>query len=85
MKTLVVLSLLLARIAALAFDAPMATPVWAGFELQKGLIPAPTEAPSMEEFVKRQSVPGLVVAPDGTCGFISGFSGNILPHSPQFA
>ena len=76
MKFLLVFSLLLARIAALAFE-PLATPVWAGFEVQKGMIPAPTEAPSMEEFAKRQSIPGLIVAPDGTCGYVSGFSGKL--------
>jgi hypothetical protein len=74
MKTLFAFSLCIVAIVALVFDAPLATPVWGGFEIQKGLIPNPTPAPSMEEFAKRQ-VPGLIVAPDGTCGFISGSSG----------
>jgi hypothetical protein len=76
MKTLSVVALCVAAAAARVFDAPLATTVWAGFEIQKGLAPVPTIGPSIEELAKRQRVSGLVVAPDGTCGYISGLSGN---------
>jgi hypothetical protein len=31
----------------------------------------------MEEHLKRQNVQGLITAPDGTCGYISGASGKL--------
>ena len=74
MKSVIAWSLFNALVSGLAFE-PAATPVWGGFEIQQGLTPMPTEAPSREELERRQSVQGLIVAPDGTCGYISGASG----------
>jgi hypothetical protein len=75
-KILIVFSFCISLISALAFDAPVATPVWKGFQLEpQGWSPKPTDAPSMEELRKRQNIQNLLLAPDGTCGYISGTSG----------
>jgi hypothetical protein len=64
-------------ISALAFDAPVATPVDNGFELMiRGWSPRPTEPPSMEDLIRRQQIlSSVILAPDGTCGYVSGSSG----------
>lgn len=82
MKTLIIFSLYLSLVSSLAFNAPVATSVWKGFQLEpQGWSPKPTDAPSMEELRKRQNIEGLITGPDGTCGFISGSSGDFLKLS----
>jgi hypothetical protein len=77
MKILIAISLFVSLISALVYDAPVATPACDGFRLEpQGWSPKPTEAPSWEDLRKRQNVQGLITAPDGTCGYISGSSGN---------
>ena len=76
MKRLLVSSFCVSLISALAFDAPLATPVWNGFQLEpQGWNPKPTEAPRMEELRKRQNTQSLLLASDEICGYVSGSSG----------
>jgi hypothetical protein len=65
---------------AIVVDLPAPTNVWGANELFQGAVmPEPTKGPSMAELLKRQaaetSVSNLIVASDGTCGFISGSAG----------
>src|ERR1700728_222564 len=75
-KRLFFISFCVSLISPLAFDAPLATSVWKGFQLeQQGWTLKPTEAPSMQELRRRQNTQYLLLEPDGTCGYISGSSG----------
>jgi hypothetical protein len=76
MKRLLVFSFCISLVSALAFDAPLATPLWKGFQLEwQGWTPKPTEAPSLDELRKRQNIQNLILASDETCGYISAISG----------
>jgi hypothetical protein len=77
MERFIVFLLYLSLTSALAFDAPVATPVWQGLQLQaQGWSPKPTKAPSLDDLRKRQTIQNLILASDGTCGYVSGISGN---------
>jgi hypothetical protein len=76
MNSLYIVALFVARISALAFEAPAPTAIWGLIKTQQAVGPAPTMPPSMEDLRIRQ-VQGLMAAPDGTCGYVSGSSGNI--------
>jgi hypothetical protein len=77
MKRLIVFSLCVSLVSALAFDAPVATPVWQGLQLEaQGWSPKPTKPPSLDDLRKRQNIQNLILASDGTCGYVSGSSGN---------
>jgi len=64
-------------ISALVFDAPAATPIILG--LQQALNPKPTEAPNVNELLKRQVDSGLTLieGPDDICGYQFGSSGKL--------
>ena len=79
MEILVAFSLFTSLVSALAFEAPVPTRAWKGFELEsQGWSAAPTKAPAMSELLRRQQVvQGLLVGPDATCGYTSASSGKI--------
>jgi len=75
-KRLPVFSFCVSLVSALAFDAPLPTPVCNGFQLEpQGWSPKPTEAPSLDELRKRQNIQNLILASDANCGYISAISG----------
>ena len=76
-KFLLALPLFFQFAGSQAFDAPVPTSTDYGWELNyQDRSPRPTEPPNLDELLKRQARQQVFVAPDNTCGYVSGFSGD---------
>jgi hypothetical protein len=58
-----------------AIDAAIARPTDATRVYPTATQPEITEAPSMHELMRRSDVLSVLVAPDNTCGYVSGLIG----------
>jgi hypothetical protein len=75
LPSLLYLGVLASYVSALAFQGPRAT---SQAEIEEDLVfpPEPTAAPAVHaDLFKRQNVMTDLLAPDNTCGYISGLAG----------
>ena len=78
LTSLLYLAALASHASALAFKGPRATSQAEAGDLI--FPPEPTDAPKVHaDLFRRQNVMTDLIAPDNTCGFISGLEGTCLP------